>query len=98
MADRKRDQAVSGIGNSGHARVGDQRDTRALLHFLHQFGGLRHLVVLVIAGGAGRDGVVIEQLLRLARVFAGDDVDFLQNAQGAQRDVFEIADGRSDQI
>ena len=32
----------------------------------------RHLVVLVIAGGAGRDRIMIEQLLRLPRIFAGD--------------------------
>jgi hypothetical protein len=41
---------------------------------------------------------MMEQLLRLARIFAGHDVGFAQHAQSAQRDVFEIADGSGDQV
>ena len=46
----------------------------------------------------GRDAVVIQQLLGLTCVFAGDQVDSLEHAQGAQRDVLEIADRSGDQV
>src|ERR1035438_3969196 len=49
MADGEGDQAESGVGDAGHAGVGDERDLRAAFKVDHQFGGLRHLVVLVIA-------------------------------------------------
>ena len=41
---------------------------------------------------------MVEQLLRLARVLAGDAVDRAQDAQGAQGDVFQVADGRGDEV
>ena len=34
----------------------------------------------------------------MARIFAGDLIDFFEDTQGAKRDVFEIADGRADKI
>ena len=39
-----------------------------------------------------------EQLPGVTRVFGRDDVALLQHAQCAQRDVFQIADRRRDQI
>jgi len=42
--------------------------------------------------------VVSEELQRVARVLAGNFIDFLEDAQRAQRDVFEIADRRTDKI
>jgi hypothetical protein len=41
---------------------------------------------------------VVQQLLGLARVLAGNAVDALQDPQRAQRDVLEIANRRGDQI
>ncbi len=37
-----------------------------------------------------------EQLQGLARILAGDKVNFFEYAQGAQGDVFEVADGCGD--
>ena len=98
MADGQRDQPVSRVGDAGHAGIGDQRDLRAAFEVHDQLGGPGHLVVLVIADGARLDAVVAEQLLGLARVLAGDQVDFFEHAQGAQGDVLEIADGRGDEV
>ena len=98
MPNGKRDQAESGIGDAGHAGVGDQRDLGAAFEIDDQFGGFGHLVVLVIADQSRLDAVMAEQLQGLARVLAGDQVDFFEDAQGAQRDVFEIADGRGDEV
>ncbi len=52
----------------------------------------------VIADGRGFDFEVIQELLGLARVFAGDAVGLAQDAEGAEGDVFEIADGSGDQV
>jgi len=42
--------------------------------------------------------VLGEKLLRVAGVFAGDLIDFLEDADGAKGDVFEVADGGADEI
>ena len=56
------------------------------------------LVVLVAADGGGCNLEMVEQLLRLARVFAGDAVGAREHVEGAQGDVAEVADGRCDEI
>ena len=56
------------------------------------------LVVQVVADGGGADFEVIEELLGLAGVFAGDAVGLAQDAECAEGDVFEIADGSGDEI
>jgi hypothetical protein len=48
-------------------------------------------------GGSG-DLKVVEQLLCLAGVFAGDPVGAAEDVEGAQGDVAEVADGGGDQI
>ncbi len=63
-----------------------------------QFGGAGVLVVLVAAYGGGCDLEVVEQLLRLARVFAGDAVGALEDVEGAQGDVAQVADGGGDEV
>ena len=98
MPDGERDQAESGVGDAGHAGVGDERDLGSAFEVDDQLGGLGHLVVLVIADQARLDAVMAEQLQGLARIFAGDQVDFFEHAQRAQRDVFQVADRRGDEI
>lgn len=58
---------------------------------------------LPAAMGPGRDGDVAptdpvagEQLAGTTGVLGGDDVGLAQDAQGAQRDVLHVADGRAD--
>jgi hypothetical protein len=41
---------------------------------------------------------MVEQLLGLTGVFAGDAVDAFENVEGAEGDVAEIADGRGDEV
>jgi hypothetical protein len=64
--------------------------------FFDQLCGAVALVVFVIADGASLDAVVIQQLLCVTSVFAGDEVDFVESANGAEGDVFKIADGSRD--
>ena len=61
-------------------------------------GARVEFVVLVVADERFANFVVVEKLLGVARVFAGDLVDFLEDAQGPQGDVFEIADGRANEV
>ena len=56
------------------------------------------LVVHVVADGGGGDAEVVEELLGLAGVLAGDAVDAAQDAKSAQGDVFEVADGSGDEV
>jgi len=98
VAKTKSDEAVAGVGDQRHARVADERNFRPLLESDKEFRRAGHLVVFVIADERLRDFVVVQELLRVARVFAGDLVGLAQDAQSAQGDVFEIADGRGDEI
>ena len=51
------------------------------------------LVVLVIAEKRLLDLQPLQQFSRSAGVFAGDEVNSLENSQSANRDVFDVADG-----
>ena len=98
MADGERDQPETRIADAGRAGIGNERDRLALLELHDQLGGPCQLIVLVIAGGALFDCVMIEQLLGLAGVLAGDEADLFQNAQGSKGNVFEVADWGADQV
>jgi hypothetical protein len=39
-----------------------------------------------------------EELQSLACVLAGDQIDFFEDAEGAQSDVFQVADGGGDEV
>ena len=60
--------------------------------------GASGFIVLVIADGAFSDGEVVQQLLCVPRIFAGNQVNFFQDPQGSQGDVFEVADRRSHHV
>ena len=91
-------EPMPGIGDCRRSRVGHQRDFRALLQFDDQFRSLRNFIVLVIADQPLLNLEMRKQFQRLPRVFARDHVHFLQNAQRAQGDVFQIADRRRDYV
>jgi len=98
MAEAESDEAMARIGNQRHARVADERDFRALFERDEQFGGARHFIVLVVADERFANFVVAEELLCVACVFAGDLIDFFQDAQGAEGDVLQIAYGRANEV
>jgi hypothetical protein len=98
VAKAKSDEAVAGIGDQRHARVADERNFGALLESDKKLWRAGQLVVFMIADERLRDFVVVQELLRVAGVFAGNLVGLAQDAQSAQGDVFEIADGCGDEI
>src|SRR6266849_3793661 len=86
------------IRNQRHPRVAYQRDFRALLQRDDQLRRARDFIVLVVADERLVNVIVSQELLRVARIFAGDLIRFFQYAQRAQGDVLEVADGRSDKV
>lgn len=98
MADAKGNETMAGVGDEGHTGVADESDSCALFEGEDEFGSASEFVVFVVADEGLVNVVVGEELLCVARVFAGDLVDFFQDAEGAQRDVLEIADGGADEI
>jgi len=98
VARTKGDESIARIADEGHACVTDEGDFGALLHGDDEFGGAGHFVVLVIGHQRFADFVMGEEFLSVARVFAGDLVGFLENAEGAKSDVLEIADRGADKV
>ena len=88
----------AGVGDAGSAGVRDDGDAGAGLELGYKLLGALGLVEEMVAEGGGDDLKVVEEFLRLARVFAGDLVGLAQDAKGAQGDVLEVADGGGDEI
>ena len=91
------DQVVAGVGHGRHAGVADQGQAQPGGHPLGQLLGPLALADLVVAGHAGLDAQVGEQLAGLAGVLAGDQVGLGQGPGQPGRGVLEVADrGRAD--
>jgi hypothetical protein len=60
----------------------------------YQLAGAFMFVMLVVAYLPLLDSVMIQEFLSLARVFASDQIHFLQDPNGAKSDVLQVADGR----
>ncbi len=88
----------AGVGDAGHAGVGDDGDAAAGFEGFDELAGAGVFVVRVVADGGRADAEVVEQLGGLAGVFAGDAVDGAKDAEGAEGDVFEVADGGGDEV
>ncbi len=91
-------QAEPRIGETGHARVGDQRHFLALPQKREQGRQALLLVVVVEAHQPGGDAVPVEQDASVPRILAGDQVDPLEHLQHAQGDVLQIPDGCSTDV
>ena len=98
MADGKLYQTIARIGNRRCAGIADQGDRLSLLDVHDQLGRAGEFIMFVVADGARLDAVMVEQLGRLAGVFTGNEVDFLQNAYRTKGNVFQVSDGGADQI
>ncbi len=98
MPQAERDETVAGVGHERHPRVANQRNLRALLQSDDQLRRAGQLIVFVVADQRLVNVVVRKELQSMARVFAGDLIDLLQDAQRPKRDVFEISDRRADKI
>lgn len=96
VAQAESDEAMARVGNAGSTGVADERDFGALLELNDDFGRASDFIVFVIAEKALLKIEMREKLLRLAGVFAGDEVCVFENAKGTEGNVFEIADRSGD--
>ncbi len=96
--DGGRGNEPAGVGDAGRACVADDGDPGAGFEVGDQFGGAAGLVVHVVAEGRCGDAEVVQQLLGLACVLAGDAIDGAEDTKGAEGDVFEIADRGCDEV
>ena len=87
---------MAGVGNKGRTSVAHKRDLCALFESDDEFGRAGHFVVFVVTDERAVNCIVRQKSLGVARVFAGDLVGFFEDAEGAQGDVFEIADRSAD--
>ncbi len=94
---RSLDEFVAGIREPRRACIRDEGQI-ALRKRLQESLEARFFAVLVIADQGSLDAVMTQQLPGATRILRCDQVYLLQNAQGAQRDVFQIADRRRHQI
>ncbi len=98
MSQAERDEAMAGVGNQRHSGIADQRDFGTLFHSDDEFGGTSDFVVFVVANERLMNVVVSEQFLGVASVLASDLIRFFEDAQRAESDVLEIADGCGHEI
>src|SRR5260221_713919 len=91
-------RAGTGIGNERSPRVGDERDRIARAQAIEEPRRLLAFVVLMETRRRRRDGVVLEQSRRPAGVLSRDEGNFAERPQGAQRNIFQVADGSGDHI
>lgn len=91
------DEAVSWVGDAGHAGIGDDGDGFTGAGCGSEFGCAPGFVVFVKGDeGFAGDAVVGEEGAGVAGVFAGDAVGGFEDLDGAQGEVGEIADGCGD--
>jgi hypothetical protein len=89
---------LPGIADARSAGIRDERHFLALLEALDELFAALCFVEFEIAQEGLFDIEILEQVSGVAGVLGGDDVAFAQGAEGAQGDVFEIADRSRDQI
>jgi hypothetical protein len=95
---RRRRNLATRVGDAWRASIADHGNARAGLQLGGKLPRTTCFIVHVVAHRRRADVKVIEQLLRLPRVLAGNLVYRPQHPQGAQRHVLQVADGRGDEV
>src|SRR5712692_8396327 len=90
MKARIRDQRRPGIGN--------KRDVQTGFDLIYEFTSALAFIMFVIADGRLRDLIMRQELSSVPGVFASDEIDFFENAQRTEGDVFQITYRRSDDV
>src|ERR1700758_2026311 len=82
---------MAGIRDNRRSCIAYQDNLRALLQSLEQLISSGGFVVLVIAECRLMNPVMIQELYRVPRVFACDQVCLAQEAECSRRDIFQIS-------
>ena len=94
--DASSDQIFARIGDTGHPRIGNQRDIRAFLKPLDQLLSGSGLVMLVVAHEFSGYACMLQQKSCSSCIFTGDQVDASQDLDCARRQILHISDRCSD--
>ena len=93
------EEALARVRDRWHAGVRDQGNRAAFAESLDELFAAGGLVVLVEADPRdARDLVVVQQSARVARVFAGDDVDGTEAVERPDGDIAKVADRGGDKV
>ena len=92
------DHPFARVADAGTSGIGDEGDFLTTLQSLDDFLASPGFIELEITEQRPGDSKMTQQLAGAPRVFRGDDVAFLQRPQRAQRDIFEIPDGRGHEV
>jgi hypothetical protein len=87
------DQAVPGVGNSWHSRIGDQGHMGAIRHAVRELAATRGFVVPVEAHEWLFDAEMLEEQSAVAGIFRSHEVSRLERLHGAESDILPVADG-----
>src|SRR6478752_5000065 len=98
VSDRLGNQMLARIRNGRRSRIGHQRDALVMLQTGNQRRALPMLVVFVKARRRGGDAVPRQQMSRSPRIFCGDERNLSKDPKRPNRNVFEIADWRGDDV
>src|SRR5687768_13465373 len=89
---------MPGIREQGRSGIADQSDVLSGAQEFEQTRSSRHLVMIVIAFSRGPDTEMLQESCGMAGIFAGDEVDFLEDPESPKRYVLQITDRRGDQV
>ena len=92
------DKHESGVGDGGRAGIADEGHRFAGSETCGKGFGRLVLIELMVAHQARRDVVVLEKLSARPGVFGQYDIDLSEDAERTEGDVFQIADGRGDEV
>jgi hypothetical protein len=93
------DHAVPRVGDERCAGIAKQCYRVAVFQTLEYLRRAAGFVMFVIADEGLFNLIVLEKLLRLTRILAGDDRNFLtKDAQSTDCNIFQVSDGRRDYI
>lgn len=90
--------AGTGVGQSGHPGIGDEGQGFACADAAQNLFDAGAFIELMAGDHGGGQAVAVEEPPGVAGVFGEDMGGVAQDAQGAQGDVFQVADGRADQV
>ena len=84
---------MPGVGNSWHARIGNQGHMGAISHAVSQLAATRRFVVPVEADEWLFDAEMLEEQPAVAGIFGSDKISGLKRLYGAESDILPVADG-----
>ena len=91
-------ERIGRIGDARSSRVRDDRAGKAFFERIEDFYNLGRAGMRMVGQERFFNFVMPEEDSRGPSVFAGDEIDLLEDSDGAVGDIFEVADRRGDEV